>query len=121
MPGSTPSATRWRRRVAVGDLILVCDVGGGTTDFSLIAVAERDGDLALERVAVGEHILLGGDNMDLALARLAAAAARGRRAQGRHLAAARALAPEPPREGIAPHAIRRSANGRSRSSAAARA
>jgi molecular chaperone DnaK (HSP70) len=61
----------WRRRVAVGDLILVCDVGGGTTDFSLITVAERDGDLALERVAVGEHILLGGDNMDLALARLA--------------------------------------------------
>jgi hypothetical protein len=60
----------WRRRVGVGDLILVCDVGGGTTDFSLITVAERDGDLALERVAVGEHILLGGDNMDLALARL---------------------------------------------------
>ena len=61
---------RWRRRVSAGDLILVCDVGGGTTDFSLIAVSERDGDLALERVAVGEHILLGGDNMDLALARL---------------------------------------------------
>ena len=60
----------WRRRVAVGDLILVCDVGGGTTDFSLITVADRDGDLALERIAVGEHILLGGDNMDLALARL---------------------------------------------------
>ncbi len=60
----------WRRRVAIGDLILVCDVGGGTTDFSLIAVSERGGDLALERVAVGEHILLGGDNMDLALARL---------------------------------------------------
>ena len=60
----------WRRRVAVGDLILVCDVGGGTTDFSLITVADRDGDLALERMAVGEHILLGGDNMDLALARL---------------------------------------------------
>jgi molecular chaperone DnaK (HSP70) len=60
----------WRRRVKVGDLILVCDIGGGTTDFSLIAVRERDGDLALERVAVGEHILLGGDNMDLALARL---------------------------------------------------
>ena len=60
---------RWRRRVAVGDLVLVCDVGGGTTDFSLIAVAERDGQLTLERVAVGEHILLGGDNMDLALAR----------------------------------------------------
>jgi hypothetical protein len=61
---------RWRRRIRVGDLILVCDVGGGTTDFTLIAVAERDGDLALERVAVGDHILLGGDNMDLALARL---------------------------------------------------
>jgi hypothetical protein len=60
----------WRRRVRVGDLVLVCDVGGGTTDFSLIAVGERDGELSLERVAVGEHILLGGDNMDLALARL---------------------------------------------------
>ena len=61
---------RWRRRIAVDDLILVCDVGGGTTDFSLIAVSEANGDLVLERVAVGEHILLGGDNMDLALARL---------------------------------------------------
>src|SRR6185503_13188328 len=60
----------WRRRIRVGDLILVCDVGGGTTDFSLIAVSEHDGDLVLERVAVGDHILLGGDNMDLALARL---------------------------------------------------
>ena len=60
----------WRSRVRVGDLILVCDVGGGTTDFSLIAVSEQGGDLTLERVAVGEHILLGGDNMDLALARL---------------------------------------------------
>jgi len=59
----------WRERVKVGDLILVCDVGGGTTDFSLIAVGEQDGSLALRRVAVGEHILLGGDNMDLALAR----------------------------------------------------
>ena len=61
---------RWRRRVQVGDLILVCDVGGGTTDFSLITVSEEQGELVLERVAVGEHILLGGDNMDLALARL---------------------------------------------------
>jgi molecular chaperone DnaK (HSP70) len=60
----------WRRRVTVRDLILVCDIGGGTTDFSLIAVSEQGGDLTLERVAVGEHILLGGDNMDLALARL---------------------------------------------------
>ena len=60
----------WRKRIKVGDLILVCDVGGGTTDFSLITVSEENGELALERVAVGEHILLGGDNMDLALARL---------------------------------------------------
>ena len=58
----------WRRKVSVGDLILVCDVGGGTTDFTLISVAESGGDLTLERLAVGEHILLGGDNMDLALA-----------------------------------------------------
>jgi hypothetical protein len=60
----------WRRRLKVGDLVLVCDVGGGTTDFSLILVGEHGGDLALERVAIGDHILLGGDNMDLALARL---------------------------------------------------
>ncbi|HEY7712312.1 MAG TPA: Hsp70 family protein [Candidatus Entotheonella sp.] len=60
----------WRDQVRVGDLILVCDIGGGTTDFSLIAVSEENGDLALQRVAVGDHILLGGDNMDLALARL---------------------------------------------------
>ncbi len=60
----------WRKSIKVGDLVLVCDVGGGTTDFSLITVTEESGDLALKRVAVGEHILLGGDNMDLALARL---------------------------------------------------
>jgi molecular chaperone DnaK (HSP70) len=60
----------WRERVTVGDLVLVCDVGGGTTDFSLIAVGEDQGSLVLRRVAVGDHILLGGDNMDLALARL---------------------------------------------------
>ncbi|HEY6392402.1 MAG TPA: Hsp70 family protein [Bryobacteraceae bacterium] len=59
----------WRERVQVGDLILVIDIGGGTTDFTLIAVTEQSGDLQLDRVAVGEHILLGGDNVDLALAR----------------------------------------------------
>jgi molecular chaperone DnaK (HSP70) len=58
----------WRERLRVGDLVLVCDVGGGTTDFSLIQVVEEDGALALRRMAVGDHILLGGDNMDLALA-----------------------------------------------------
>lgn len=59
----------WRERVQVGDLILVVDIGGGTTDFTLIAVTEEAGELRLDRVAVGEHILLGGDNVDLALAR----------------------------------------------------
>ncbi len=58
----------WRQRVNKGDLVLVVDIGGGTTDFSLIAVTEQNGELQLERVAVGEHILLGGDNIDLAIA-----------------------------------------------------
>ncbi len=58
----------WRKAVRVGQTILVCDVGGGTTDFSLIQVTEENAQLALRRVAVGEHILLGGDNMDLTLA-----------------------------------------------------
>ena len=58
----------WRERVQVGNLILVVDIGGGTTDFTLIAVTESAGELALDRAAVGEHLLLGGDNIDLALA-----------------------------------------------------
>lgn len=58
----------WREQVKKGDLVLVCDVGGGTTDLTLIEVHEAEGDLELERVAVGQHILLGGDNMDLTLA-----------------------------------------------------
>jgi hypothetical protein len=58
----------WRDLVAPGDIVLVCDIGGGTADFSLIAVTDAEGVLELERVSVGEHILLGGDNMDLALA-----------------------------------------------------
>jgi hypothetical protein len=60
----------WRDVVRVGDLVLVCDIGGGTTDFSLIAVSEEQGELVLRRAAVGDHLLLGGDNMDLALARV---------------------------------------------------
>jgi molecular chaperone DnaK (HSP70) len=59
---------QWREKIRVGDLVLVCDVGGGTTDFSLIQVSEAQGELALERIAVGQHLLVGGDNMDLALA-----------------------------------------------------
>ena len=62
------SGEHWRKTVKVGDVILVVDVGGGTTDLSLIAVTEEDGNLQLNRIAVGDHILLGGDNMDLALA-----------------------------------------------------
>lgn len=58
----------WRDQLQPGQLLFVCDIGGGTSDFSLIAVDESDGDLSLERIAVGKHILLGGDNLDLALA-----------------------------------------------------
>jgi molecular chaperone DnaK (HSP70) len=59
---------RWRKRLRVGDRLLVCDVGGGTTDLTLIEALEADGELALRRLAVGDHLLVGGDNMDLALA-----------------------------------------------------
>jgi len=59
---------QWRKEVRVGESILICDIGGGTTDFSLILVSEENGELSLRRVAVGDHILLGGDNMDLTLA-----------------------------------------------------
>src|SRR5262245_49355182 len=64
------SGDRWRKQVEVGDVVLICDLGGGTTDLTLIAVGDEDGNLALTRVAVGDHILLGGDNMDLALAHI---------------------------------------------------
>jgi hypothetical protein len=63
----------WRKQLKVGEKVLVVDLGGGTSDFSLIEVGEDEGDLTLERLAVGEHLLLGGDNMDLALAYLAKA------------------------------------------------
>jgi molecular chaperone DnaK (HSP70) len=62
------SGDYWRKEVHKGDLILVCDIGGGTSDFSLIQVAEYQGELVLERIAVGDHLLVGGDNMDLATA-----------------------------------------------------
>ena len=61
----------FRDELAVGDVLLVVDVGGGTTDFSAISVGQDAGNFTLERIAVGDHILLGGDNMDLALAHLA--------------------------------------------------
>jgi len=62
------SGDSWREAVRPGDLVLVCDLGGGTSDFSLIRVSDVSGNLELERIAVGNHILIGGDNMDLALA-----------------------------------------------------
>jgi molecular chaperone DnaK (HSP70) len=62
------SGNQWRDSIKEGDLVLVCDIGGGTSDFSLINVSDNDGELLLERIAVGDHLLVGGDNMDLALA-----------------------------------------------------
>jgi molecular chaperone DnaK (HSP70) len=59
----------WREQLSDGQTVLVCDVGGGTTDFSLIAVRGSGEETSLERIAVGDHLMLGGDNMDLALAR----------------------------------------------------
>lgn len=58
----------WKKRFKAGESILVCDVGGGTTDFSLIELKEEKGELSFQRMAVGDHLLLGGDNMDAALA-----------------------------------------------------
>ena len=52
-----------------GELILICDIGGGTTDFSLVRARLVNDELQFERTAIGEHLLLGGDNLDLALAR----------------------------------------------------
>lgn len=62
----------WQSHVKTDDLILVCDVGGGTTDFTLISLKEAHGSPQFERVAVGDHLILGGDNIDLMLARYVA-------------------------------------------------
>jgi molecular chaperone DnaK (HSP70) len=61
----------WHEQISPGQKILVCDIGGGTSDFTLIRVrpSEATGDVQFHRVAVGEHLILGGDNLDLALAR----------------------------------------------------
>ena len=58
----------WRKLVKPGERILVCDCGGGTTDLTLLVVEEDSGELNLRRIAVGNHLLVGGDNMDLTLA-----------------------------------------------------
>ncbi len=59
----------WQEHMKPGQIILVCDVGGGTTDFTIVAIREGERGLRFDRLAVGEHLMLGGDNMDLALAR----------------------------------------------------
>ncbi len=59
----------WRDAMEPGQLILVCDVGGGTTDFTVVAVRKGETGLRFDRLAVGDHLMLGGDNMDLSLAR----------------------------------------------------
>ena len=64
-------ANNWEQLVEAGETILICDIGGGTTDFTLIRVraSEREaGKVQFQRVAVGNHLILGGDNLDLALA-----------------------------------------------------
>lgn len=64
-------ANDWRNHLKIDDTVLIVDIGGGTTDFSTISVKEEDGNLILERKAVGSHLLLGGDNIDLSLAYMA--------------------------------------------------
>ncbi len=59
----------WQNLVKPNDLILVCDVGGGTTDFTLITLKASQGSPRFQRLAVGDHLILGGDNIDLAMAR----------------------------------------------------
>lgn len=65
-------AQSWPKHLAPGDRILVCDVGGGTTDFSYITVQEVGEKLSFLRMAVGDHLLLGGENIDHALAQIVA-------------------------------------------------
>lgn len=79
----------WRERIGPGDRVLIVDIGGGTTDFTLVDVKNVGGNLELERVAVGDHILLGGDNMDLALAKHVEAGllAKGTKLDGQQLLA----------------------------------
>jgi Hsp70 protein len=68
----TTLGDRWRRVLKVGETLLVCDVGGGTTDLTLVGADQEGGELMLRRLAVGNHLLVGGDNMDLALAHFVA-------------------------------------------------
>ncbi len=62
---------QWRKSLRENDVLLVCDVGGGTTDLTLVQIQAENGELNMNRLAVGNHMLIGGDNMDLALAHIA--------------------------------------------------
>ena len=68
----TVMGDKWRKALKVGETLLVVDVGGGTTDLTLVGVDQEQGKLMLRRIAVGDHLLVGGDNMDLALAHFVA-------------------------------------------------
>ena len=68
----TTAGDAWRKALHAGDRLLVCDIGGGTTDLTLVDAAEANGNLELQRAAVGNHLLVGGDNMDLAIAHFVA-------------------------------------------------
>jgi hypothetical protein len=67
-PG-TPWVSDWQAQMQDGQLILICDVGGGTTDFTIVGIREGETGLRFDRLAVGEHLMLGGDNMDMTLGR----------------------------------------------------
>ena len=68
----------WKDQMRDGQLILVCDVGGGTTDLSIVGIREGERGLRFDRLAVGEHLMLGGDNMDLTLGRFIEMQLKGR-------------------------------------------
>ncbi len=67
--GSSLARDRNGEYLRDAEMILICDIGGGTSDFSLVGARLVDGELQFERTAIGEHLLLGGDNLDFALAR----------------------------------------------------
>jgi molecular chaperone DnaK (HSP70) len=67
--GSSLAGDRNGEHLRDAEMILICDIGGGTSDFSLVRARLVDGELQFERTAIGEHLLLGGDNLDFALAR----------------------------------------------------
>jgi hypothetical protein len=98
----------WHKCVSPGQMVLVCDIGGGTSDFTLIRVrpAGQSGDqVQFHRVAVGKHLILGGDNLDLALARHRRIEA-GRRRSVQSLVAARLGSADP----VQPHRQRNDAS-----------